>query len=316
MNHLRDPDAFAGDQVARAIGTIGDRSVSADLLNLLVTAPAAERTRAALALGMLKSEEAVPGLAALLSTGDPQAQRVAAEALAAIGTPAAIGTLVAPLADPQMTSARHAAMGGLETAGQPAVALLADGPARPERGGPRQRRGNARLAETSERRGGSGPIALRPESCGAGSGAWALGEVGTEPARLALIPASVAAANSAPILALNPAPIPVFKSTPILVQTAARPVALAPLAPAPLAPLAALPGALAEVLAEYWSPGNDGSAVGAPAAGDRADWEGAAAAENALWARLIRCDDPEMRGIAQQQTKGKEANDVCCCVYS
>ena len=61
MNHLRDPDAFAGEQVARAIGTIGDRSVSADLLNLLMTAPAVERTRAALALGMLKSEDAVPG---------------------------------------------------------------------------------------------------------------------------------------------------------------------------------------------------------------------------------------------------------------
>ena len=51
---------------------------------------------------------------------------MAAEALAAIGTPAAIGTLVAPLADPQMTSARHAAMGGLELVGQPAVALLAE----------------------------------------------------------------------------------------------------------------------------------------------------------------------------------------------
>ena len=131
MNHLHDPDSLAGDQVARAIGTIGDRSVSADLLNLLVTAPAVERTRAALALGMLKSEEAVPGLAALLSTGDPQAQRVAAEALAAIGTPAAIGTLVAPLADPQMTSARHAAMGGLETAGPLRRGAVGDCPARP-----------------------------------------------------------------------------------------------------------------------------------------------------------------------------------------
>ena len=140
MNHLRDPDAFAGDQVARAIGTIGDRSVSADLLNLLVTAPAVERTRAALALGMLKSEEAVPGLAALLNTGDPQAQRVAAEALAAIGTPSAMRTLVAPLADPQMTSARHAAMGGLETTRPARRGAVGGGPARPERGGPRQRR--------------------------------------------------------------------------------------------------------------------------------------------------------------------------------
>jgi hypothetical protein len=96
-------------------------------------------------------------------------------------------------------------------------------------------------AESSARRAGSVPTpALAPErSTGASAG------VGTEPARLALIPA--------PVLALNPAPIPVFRSTPILVQTAARPVALAPLAPAPLARLAALPGALVEVLANYWS---------------------------------------------------------------
>ena len=88
--------------------------------------------------------------------------------------------------------------------------------------------------------------------------AWALGEIGTEPARLALVPAPVAVANSAPILALNPAPIPVFRSTPILVQTAARPVALPPLAPAPLAPLAALPGTLADSPGRLLDPGNDG----------------------------------------------------------
>ena len=175
MNHLHDSDSLAGDQVARAIGMIGDRSASADLLNLLVTAPAVERTRAALALGLLKSEEAVPGLAALLSTGDPQAQRVAAEALAAIGTPSAMRTLVAPLADLQMTSARHAAMGGLETAGPLRRGAVGGSPARPERGGPRQRRRNARLAETSERRGRFGAIALGPEYRGAGSGCLGFG---------------------------------------------------------------------------------------------------------------------------------------------
>jgi HEAT repeat protein len=84
--------------------------------------------------------------------------------------------------------------------------------------------------------------------------AWALGEVGTEPARLALIRAPVAATNPAPILVLDPALVPlVSKSAPILVPTAARPVAPAPLAPAPSAPLAALPGAFAEVLANYWT---------------------------------------------------------------
>ena len=118
MQGLTDPDALAGQRIAEAIGRIGDRSVSADLLNVLASAPTAERTRAALALGMLKSPEAVPGLAALLSAGDPNAQRVAAEALATIGTPEAMAALMAPLADSQMTSARHAAMGGLEMAGR------------------------------------------------------------------------------------------------------------------------------------------------------------------------------------------------------
>ena len=98
------------------------------------------------------------------------------------------------------------------------------------------------------------PLLSDPDPAVQAQAAWALGEtlapalaperstgasagVGTEPARLALIPAPVAVANSAPVFA----------------QTAARPVALAPLAPAPLAPLAALPGALAEVPANYWS---------------------------------------------------------------
>ena len=104
---LADPDALAGQRAAEAIGRIGDRSVSADLLNSLGSTPAVERTRAALALGMLKSGEAVPGLAALLNAGDPEAQRVAAEALAAIGTPAAMAALTAPLADQAMTPARR-----------------------------------------------------------------------------------------------------------------------------------------------------------------------------------------------------------------
>jgi HEAT repeat protein/photosystem II stability/assembly factor-like uncharacterized protein len=248
MNHLHDTDPLAGDQVARAIGMIGDRSANADLLNLLVTAPATERTRAALALGLLKSEEAIPGLAALLNTGDPQAQRVAAEALAAIGTPAAMRTLVAPLAHLQMTSARHAAMGGLETAGPSAVAPLVTA----------LHDGNAVVrANAAEMLGWLKPAdavadlaRLLSDSDPAvqAQAAWALGEIGTEPARLALVPAPVAVANSVPILAPNPAPIPVLESAPISVQTAALPVA-----PAPLATLAALPGALAEILAEYWA---------------------------------------------------------------
>jgi len=114
MQALADSDALTGQRIAEAIGRIGDRSVSADLLTILNSAPAAERAVAARALGLLQSAEAVPGLAVLLSAGDPAAQRVAAEALAAIGTPAALAALTAPLADQPLTSARHAAMGGLE----------------------------------------------------------------------------------------------------------------------------------------------------------------------------------------------------------
>ena len=213
MQALADSDALAGQRVAEAIGRIGDRSVSADLLKMLSSAPAAERTRAALALGLLKSTEAVPGLAALLSAGDPEAQRVAAEALAAIGTPAAMVALTMPLADPQMTSARHAAMGGLETAGPsaeaPLVAALHDG--------------NAVVrANAAEMLGWLKPtnavadltrLLADPDPVVQAQAAWALGEtlapalrsgastfVGTEPARLPLIPAPIPAPNSAPIL--------------------------------------------------------------------------------------------------------------------
>ena len=59
--------------------------------------------------------------------------------------------------------------------------------------------------------------------------AWALGEIDTEPARLALNPGAHSSTKLAPILA---------------------PVAAAPVAPAPLV---ALPGALADVSADYWS---------------------------------------------------------------
>jgi hypothetical protein len=81
--------------------------------------------------------------------------------------------------------------------------------------------------------------------------AWALGEIGTESARLALIPAPVAVAKSAPIVVLNPAPGPTLELAPILAPTTARQVA--PAAPAPLAALAALPGALADIPANSWS---------------------------------------------------------------
>ncbi len=150
---------------------------------------------------MLKSAEAVPGLAALLSAGDPEAQRVAAEALAAIGTPAAMVALTAPLADQQMTSARHAAMGGLESAGQPAVAALV---AALNDSSAVVRANAAGVLGWLQPADAVADLALLladPDPAVQAEAAWALGEINTEPARLALNPAPIAASNPAPILA-------------------------------------------------------------------------------------------------------------------
>ena len=235
MQALADPDALAGQRIAEAIGRIGDRSVSGVLMNMLKSGTAAERSRAALALGLLKSPEAVPGLAALLDTGDPGAQRVAAEALAGVGTPPAIAALMAPLADPQLTSARHAAMRGLEMVGQsavgPLVVALLDGNL-VVRANAAEMLGWVQPIEDPGQRAdavaGLARLLSDPDPTVQAQAAWALGEMNTEPARLAL--------DSAPI----PAPV----SAPILSPIAARPVAPAP--------LVALPGAIADVSADYW----------------------------------------------------------------
>jgi len=248
---LADPDALAGQRIAEAIGRIGDRSVSADLLKMLVTAPAAERARAARALGVLKSAEAVPGLAALLDTGDPVAQRVAAEALAAIGTTAAMAALMSPLADQQMTSARHAAMRGLEMAGQPAVAAVAaalNDSSAVVRANAAETLGWLKPVEDPGQQAGTVAGLARllsdPDPTVQAQAAWALGE--TLAPALRSGPFGSAGVNTEPArLALNPAPISAPNPAPILAPMAARPVAPAP--------LAALPDALADVWADYWT---------------------------------------------------------------
>lgn len=246
MRALADPNALAGQRVAEAIGRMGDRSVSASLLKMLGSAPAVERARAALALGLLKSAEAVPGLAALLNAGDPEGQRVAAEALAAIGTPAAMAALMTPLADPSMTPARHAAMGGLEMAGQPAVAAVMAAL-------------NASSAvvrtNAAEMLGWLKPVEdpLQRTDTGAGlarllsdqgpkvqtQAAWALGETLAPALRSGAIssPKGSVVVNGGPARpGLNPAPI---------LAPAAR-------SDAPVMP-AALPSAIADVPADHWT---------------------------------------------------------------
>jgi HEAT repeat protein len=117
----REPDILAGEQVAVALGRVGDRSVVPTLIEALNSGDEAVQSRAARALGLLNAAEAVPLLARTLEGGMPMAQRSAAEALAALGTPEAIMALQAPLANAGMSSARNAAMIGLEAAGDRAV---------------------------------------------------------------------------------------------------------------------------------------------------------------------------------------------------
>jgi HEAT repeat protein len=125
LAHLRqESHVVAGDQLAWAIGQMGDQSAVQPLMETLGSGSEALQARAAYALGLLGAQEAVPLLAQTLSTGGAMAQRRAAEALGAVGTPEAIAALQRPLSSPQMTSARNAAMIGLEVAGERAVGGL------------------------------------------------------------------------------------------------------------------------------------------------------------------------------------------------
>jgi HEAT repeat protein len=231
LTHLRDPDLLAGDQVAQAIGRLGEKAAVPPLMSALSDTGEAIRARAATALGMLQAEEAIPQLSAMLRHEGPWTTRYAAEALAAIGTPAAMAALTAPLADQGMTPARYAAMGALETAGQPAVTALEAS----------VNDSNAVVrANAAEMLGWLKPatavddlarLLSDPDPAVQAQAAWALGEINTEPARLAL----------------NPAPIPAL--------LAVRPIAPAPLAVRPVAPapLAALPEVLADIRADNWT---------------------------------------------------------------
>jgi HEAT repeat protein len=127
MVHLSDPDQLAGDQVAEAIGRLGDASAVPLLLAALSDTDETLRARAATALGLLRAEEAIPQLSTMRRLDGPLARRSAAEALAAIGTPAA--TVALNALNPQPILAPIAA---LPAAPAPSAALpgtLADIPA-------------------------------------------------------------------------------------------------------------------------------------------------------------------------------------------
>ena len=154
--HLRDPDLFAGDQVAQAIGRLGDASAVPLLLPALSDTDETIRARAATALGLLRAEEAIPQLSTMRRLDGPLARRSAAEALAAIGTPAAIAALnalnpppiLAPVARPAAPASLAALPGALADVPADywaraamvallalmllAVALIGKGPRRPK----------------------------------------------------------------------------------------------------------------------------------------------------------------------------------------
>ena len=218
MQALADTDALTGQRAVDVTGRTDYRPAS-DLLWILESAPAAERIGAASALGLLKSEEAIPGLATLLNSDVPGARSTAARALAAIGTPEAIAALMAPLADQQLTSARHAAMGGLEIAGASAVAPLAA--ALTDKNPVIRANAAEMLGWLKATDATSDLTALLSDSDTTvrAQATWALGEMGS--------------------LARVPAPVPIPQpAAPILTPMAMRPAA---------APLPALPEALADV---------------------------------------------------------------------
>jgi HEAT repeat protein len=141
-----------------------------------------------------------------------------------------MAALTAPLADQGMTPARQAAMGALETAGQPAVAAMVaalNDPSAVVRANAAEMLGWLKPATTVT---DLARLLSDPNAAVQAQAAWALGEIGTEPARLAL----------------NPAPsIPALNPAPILAPVAARPVLPEPLATSP--------GALADIRADNWT---------------------------------------------------------------
>jgi len=102
---------------AEAIGHIGDRNVTGELMRLLGAEPARGRAGAALALGQLQVPEAVDALADRLR-GDPSVlvRRAAAEALGRLGGPSALAALreaATPAGGRQCARVRQAAYAAL-----------------------------------------------------------------------------------------------------------------------------------------------------------------------------------------------------------
>lgn len=121
---LGDPDPGVGLAASRALGRIGNPDTTGALLVAMDHPSEHVRLGAARALGMMQAGAAVAPLSEMFLGGEGLAVTVAAEALGRIATPAAVATMLEPLADLTMTGHRHAALAALETAGEPAVEPL------------------------------------------------------------------------------------------------------------------------------------------------------------------------------------------------
>jgi HEAT repeat protein len=183
---LADPSPAVSLVAAEALGQIDDPATTSGLLVAIEHPNDQVRLGAARALGLRASEGAVGPLRAMLLNGDGAEVAVAAEALSRIGTPAATDALLTALADPVMTSRRHAALAALETMGARAVSPLADMLDSEDSGA----RGNAveALAWLGSPSATPALVAALGDRNAAvrEKAAWALGEIGDPAARAAL----------------------------------------------------------------------------------------------------------------------------------
>ena len=184
---LADPDRAVSMAAGEALGRIADPANSSALMVMIEHPDEQVRLGAARALGLMKSGAAVEPLRAMLMNGDGAAVTVAAQALGQIGTPAATDALLAALADAEMSPRRHAAVGALETMGEPAVGPLTELLTSSRDAIARQNSAEALGWIGSSQATGALVDALRDGSeTVRGQAAWALGEIGDPAARAAL----------------------------------------------------------------------------------------------------------------------------------